>query len=150
MLGGYWSAYWYRGRVYGTEIARGLDVFALTPSPQMTENEIAAASLANQGGVFNPQQQFPVTWPDHPVVALAYLDQLQRSGAVAPDEVAGLRQALEAAKADVNGRRRNPALASQIDAQSASVRQGAAADAITAQREAALRKTLRGVVALLR
>ena len=91
ILGGYWSAYWYHGRIYGTEIARGLDVFALTPSPQMTENEIAAAMLADQGRVYNPQQQFPVTWPDHPVVALAYLDQLQRSGVVAPADVAPLR-----------------------------------------------------------
>ena len=39
------------GRIYGTEIARGLDVFALTPGPQMTENEIAAAALADQGGL---------------------------------------------------------------------------------------------------
>ena len=32
VLGGFWSAYYYRGRIYGTEIARGLDVLALTPS----------------------------------------------------------------------------------------------------------------------
>ena len=32
VLGGYWSSYWYGGRVYGTEIARGLDVLSLTPS----------------------------------------------------------------------------------------------------------------------
>ena len=31
-LGGYWSSYWYDGRIYATEIARGLDVFALQPS----------------------------------------------------------------------------------------------------------------------
>ena len=30
--GGYWSTYWYNGKIYGTEIARGLDVFALLPS----------------------------------------------------------------------------------------------------------------------
>jgi uncharacterized protein (DUF305 family) len=33
VLGGYWSTYWYGGRIYGTEIARGLDVFELQPSP---------------------------------------------------------------------------------------------------------------------
>ena len=27
ILGGYWSTYWYGGRIYGTEIARGLDVW---------------------------------------------------------------------------------------------------------------------------
>ena len=77
--GGYWSAYWYNGRIYATEIVRGLDVFALTSSEFLTENEIAAAELADEGGVFNPQQQFPVTWPAHPVVARAYVDQLMRS-----------------------------------------------------------------------
>ena len=60
VLGGYWSTYWYGGRIYGTEIARGLDVFELKPSPHLTANEIAAAKLADQGGTFNPQQQFPV------------------------------------------------------------------------------------------
>ena len=72
VLGGYWSTYWYNGRIYGTEIARGLDVLELSPSPQLTANEIAAAKLANQGRTFNPQQQYPVSWPDAPVVARAY------------------------------------------------------------------------------
>ncbi|HEX5083770.1 MAG TPA: hypothetical protein VFY40_17110, partial [Blastocatellia bacterium] len=31
ILGGYWSAYWYNGHIYASEIARGLDVFELTP-----------------------------------------------------------------------------------------------------------------------
>ncbi|MEO6359250.1 MAG: DUF305 domain-containing protein [Sphingomicrobium sp.] len=79
-LGGYWSAYYYRGRIYGTEIVRGLDVFALKPSAMLSANEIAAAALADQGGVFNPQQQYPVRWPAEPVVARAYMDQLRRAG----------------------------------------------------------------------
>ena len=62
ILGGYWSTYWYKGRIYGTEIARGLDVFKLVPSEFLSENEIAAAELADQGELFNPQQQFAVTW----------------------------------------------------------------------------------------
>jgi hypothetical protein len=49
VLGGFWSAYWYGGKVYGTEIARGLDVLALEPSEHLTANEIAAAALADQG-----------------------------------------------------------------------------------------------------
>jgi uncharacterized protein (DUF305 family) len=149
VLGGYWSAYWYHGRIYGTEIARGLDVFALTPSAQMTENEIAAASLADQGKTFNPQQQFPVSWPDHPVVALAYLDQLSRSGATMPGE-AGLRGALAAARSEIDARHRNPALAAQIDGLAKGVKAPAGADAATNGREDALRKTLSGIVAQLR
>ncbi|HKX54983.1 MAG TPA: hypothetical protein VJN01_02730, partial [Xanthomonadales bacterium] len=57
-LGGYWSVYWYQGHIYGTEIYRGLDVFKLLPSEFLSANEIAAAELANQGALFNPQQQF--------------------------------------------------------------------------------------------
>jgi hypothetical protein len=56
VLAGYWSSYWYDGFVYATEIQRGLDVFALQPSEFLSENEIAAAGLADQGGRFNPQQ----------------------------------------------------------------------------------------------
>ena len=53
ILGGFWSAYWHGDKVYGTEIVRGLDVLALTPSEHLSEHEIAAASLADQGGVLN-------------------------------------------------------------------------------------------------
>ena len=75
VLAGYWSTYWYGGRIYGTEIVRGIDVLKLLPSEHLTEAEIAAASLADQN-VFNPQQQFPVGWPAEPVIARAYLDQI--------------------------------------------------------------------------
>ncbi|UVI39722.1 DUF305 domain-containing protein [Qipengyuania spongiae] len=64
ITGGYWSAYWYDGRIYATEIARGLDVFALQPSEFLTAEEIAAAEAAQYpGDVFNPQTQTQVTWP---------------------------------------------------------------------------------------
>jgi uncharacterized protein (DUF305 family) len=64
VTGGYWSAYWYKGRIYATEISRGLDVFALTPSEFLTAEEIAAAEGAiYPGDVFNPQTQTQVTWP---------------------------------------------------------------------------------------
>lgn len=63
ITGGYWSAYWYKGRIYGTEITRGLDVFALEPSEFLSQTEIDAAVAADQGDTFNPQTQFPVTWP---------------------------------------------------------------------------------------
>ncbi|MGX7953662.1 DUF305 domain-containing protein [Tsuneonella sp. HG249] len=64
VTGGYWSAYWYMGRIYATEIARGIDVFALSPSEFLTAEEIAAAEAAQYpGDVFNPQTQTQVTWP---------------------------------------------------------------------------------------
>jgi uncharacterized protein (DUF305 family) len=80
VLGGYWSSYWYGDRIYATEIYRGLDVFELLPSEHLSANEIAAATLAMQGEVFNPQTQHRLTWPDTPAVAMAYVDQLVRSG----------------------------------------------------------------------
>lgn len=70
ITGGYWSAYWYNGRIYATEIARGLDVFALEPSEFLTAEEIAAAEAAQYpGDVFNPQTQTQVTWPEDVLAA---------------------------------------------------------------------------------
>ncbi len=70
VTGGYWSAYWYDGRIYATEITRGLDVFALEPSEFLTAEEIAAAEAAQYpGDVLNPQTQTQVTWPADLVAA---------------------------------------------------------------------------------
>src|SRR5262250_2266823 len=43
VLGGEWSVYWYNGYIYGSEIVRGLDIFELTPTDHLTQNEIDAA-----------------------------------------------------------------------------------------------------------
>ena len=77
MLGGYWSAYWYNGYIYGSEIARGLDVFRLRPSEFLTQNEIDAAASVRLP-VWNPQNQQRITWPATFVVARAYVDGLMR------------------------------------------------------------------------
>ena len=78
ILGGQWSAYWYNGYVYGSEIARGLDVFELTPTKFLTQNEIDAAR-AVQVAELNVQNQQKLEWPATLVVAKAYLDQIERS-----------------------------------------------------------------------
>jgi hypothetical protein len=83
MLGGYWSTYWFDGYIYGAEIARGLDIFGLTPSDHLTANEIEAALLAEYGG-FNTQAQPRVTWPAATPVARAYLDQMARNEGIDP------------------------------------------------------------------
>jgi len=66
--GGYWSTYYYEGKIYGTEIARGIDVFQMTPSQFITQKEIDMAAKAyptvGDKRLFNPQQQFPLTWPE--------------------------------------------------------------------------------------
>lgn len=113
--GGYWSAYFYNGHIYGTEIVRGLDVFALTPSEHLSESEIASAGLANQGGAFNPQQQFPVRWPAEPVVARAYLDQLQRAGALPEALFISLADALDEAERVLNSGAASAELAGRLE-----------------------------------
>jgi uncharacterized protein (DUF305 family) len=149
VLGGYWSTYWYNGRIYGTEIARGLDVLELKPSAFLTENEIAAAALANQGALFNPQQQFPVTWPSHPVVALAYVDQLARTQSLSADVLADLRSTLAQAKTRFAKKGRDLPLAAKVEALSARMGRPSR-DAATAQRMVALREVLGGIAATLR
>ncbi|HSJ78023.1 MAG TPA: hypothetical protein VK913_04730, partial [Erythrobacter sp.] len=58
------------GHIYGTEITRGVDVFALEPSEFLTEAEIAAAKAATyEGGLFNPQTQTRVTWDEDVIEA---------------------------------------------------------------------------------
>jgi hypothetical protein len=91
--GGSWSAYWYNGHIYSSEIARGLDIFELTPSAWLTANELAAARSARLE-VLNVQSQPRYEWPASFAVARAYLDQLERSRGLAPDRIAALRRAL--------------------------------------------------------
>ncbi len=97
ILGGDWSAYWYNGYIYGSEIARGLDVFKLIPSKFLTQNEIDAASLV-QVSELNVQNQQKITWPSKLPVALAYLDQLGRSQALSSSRIADLNKAIARAQ----------------------------------------------------
>ncbi|WP_323760623.1 hypothetical protein [Maricaulis sp.] len=94
-VGGYWAAYWHNGRVWAPEIARGLDVFRLQPSAYLTANEVAAAELIRFDEA-NTQTQLHITWPDEPVVARAYLDQLTRSGALDQAALAMVRDTVDA------------------------------------------------------
>jgi hypothetical protein len=94
ILGGYWSAYWYNGQIYASEIARGIDVFRLIPSEWLSKNEIEAARQASAADL-NVQQQHRVTWPASSVVALAYVDQLTRNRAIQPARADTIRTTLE-------------------------------------------------------
>ncbi|MGB7847829.1 MAG: hypothetical protein WBL63_19610 [Candidatus Acidiferrum sp.] len=97
VLGGEWSAYWYNGHIYGSEIARGLDVFELTPTKFLTQNEIDAAKAVRMADL-NVQNQQKIAWPAKLVVAKAYLDQLSRSQALPPDRIAALLKAIQSAE----------------------------------------------------
>ena len=98
VLGGDWSGYWYNGYIYGSEIARGLDVFELTPTKFLTQNEIDAAK-AVQVPDLNVQDQQKLEWPAKLVVAKAYVDQLERSQALPADRIVALRTAIDTAEA---------------------------------------------------
>jgi len=147
ITGGYWSTYWYNGHIYGTEISRGLDVFALQSSDYLTENEIAAASLPELNGIVNAQTQEIVDWPAVPVVARAYMDQLQRENRITTSQAGELGDALERAEALLgggNGNRRSIARALNNLAEDFSDVAGNF-DGISGVRYASLAETLEGI-----
>jgi hypothetical protein len=97
VLGGEWAAYWYNGYIYGSEIARGLDVFELTPTKFLTQNEIDAAKAVRVPEL-NVQNQQKIEWPAQLVVAKAYVDQLSRSQALPADQLAALKKTIQSAE----------------------------------------------------
>jgi hypothetical protein len=105
---GSWSAYWYNGYIVSSEIARGLDIFELTPSALLSQNEIDAAKLIHVD-YLNPQDQQRLVWPASFAVARAYLDQLERSNGLAAAELAAARAALAGAEG-TSGQGRKDAL----------------------------------------
>jgi hypothetical protein len=80
-MGGQWSTYYYNGYIYGSEIARGTDVFKLVPTKFLTQDEIAAAAQINLPEL-NVQNQPHIDYPMTLVTAKAYLDQLSRGTSV--------------------------------------------------------------------
>ena len=104
ILGGHWSAYWYNGHIYASEIARGLDIFELSPSEFLTQNEIDAAKTVRMAEL-NVQNQQRIEWPARLVVAKAYLDQLERSQALPSDQIAAVRNAIQSAESSHLNRR---------------------------------------------
>jgi len=150
ITGGFWSAYYYGGRIYGTEIVRGLDVLELLPSDYLTENELAAAALADDGGVFNPQQQFPVSWPTVPAVAMAYVDQLERTEAIERGTANDLTRALRRAGSRLEDGRSDADLAGRIAALAAGLAPGDGNDPLGRARIAALGGALDDIAARLR
>ncbi|MFL5575696.1 MAG: LVIVD repeat-containing protein [Gemmatimonadaceae bacterium] len=97
VIGGYWGGYYYNGYIYGSEIARGLDVFELTPSADLTQNEIDAAKLVRFDRL-NPQSQPKLVWPAAFPVARAYLDQLVRGHGLPEARTSAIARALTAAE----------------------------------------------------
>jgi hypothetical protein len=145
ITGGFWSAYWYNGNIYASEIARGLDVFKLLPSEYLSQNEIDAAMLVHTNE-FNAQHQQRITWPARSVVARAYLDQLARSKGILPARAQAVKSALERAdKIRSSGDKEATAVTEALNSLAAALETDAgSASPADASRLRALASTVRG------
>ena len=143
IMAGHWSTYWHNGHIYGAEIARGLDVLRLVPSEHLSPAEIDAAA-AIDADIVNAQYQRQFVWPAEPVVAHAYVDQLERDGALEAGEVQALRDALDGADAKLHDGETDPATIARLGELAASLE--ASADGVsgpTRDRMASLAGVLR-------
>ena len=138
--GGYWSVYWFNGRLYGAEISRGIDVFRLTPSEHLSAAEIAAAESVMMNE-FNAQLQPTVEWAPTRDVAQAYLDQMTRANRILTDRANEIQNALdtEASAATLNS------LAAEMEADVVQMELGELGG--DAERMAKLAAVLRGMAA---
>lgn len=133
VLGGFWSGYWYNGNVYGGEIARGMDVLGLTPTDQLSQNEIEAAETVRLDE-HNPMSERRITWdPSFPVVR-AHRDQLVRADGLTDNERTRVDAAIDRAERFQSGPKKRAAIAN-LEATANSLRspdQQALADAMRA------------------
>ncbi|HLR31228.1 MAG TPA: hypothetical protein VK074_01980, partial [Fodinibius sp.] len=113
-MGGSWSVYWYNGAIVSSEIARGLDIFKLEPSPYLTENEIAAANTVKFDQL-NPQGQPKYDWPSTFSLAKAYLDQIERNEGLTAERIIAARQQLAEAETTSDDVRKNEILSELAD-----------------------------------
>jgi hypothetical protein len=96
-MGGSWSVYWYNGVMVSSEIARGLDIFELTPSPFISQDEIDAAKSVKLT-YLNVQGQPKFVWPASFALSRSYLDQLERGNGQSAEKIAAARKGLAAAE----------------------------------------------------
>jgi hypothetical protein len=148
VIGGYWSTYWFNGYVYGSEIARGLDVLRLLPSEYLSPDELAAANLV-KFQEFNAQHQPKLTWPASFVVAKAYLDQLVRSKAVPAERAQAAKGLMDLAE-KATGAQRGRATAELTSMAQAYAKQAGSAGVQDAKRLRALAETIQARLAELR
>jgi hypothetical protein len=81
------------GYIYGSEIAGGVDVFRMTPSKFLTQEEIDASNQVHLD-ILNVQSQPKIVWPQNPIVGKAYVAQLERSAALPAARTASLKAAI--------------------------------------------------------
>jgi len=113
--GGTWSVYWYNGKIVSSEISRGLDVFELTPSQFISQNEIDAAKSVHYD-YLNTQGQPHFTFAPSFALARAYVDQLERGNGLSAARISSVRSALQRAEGASGAARRTAltSLATQV------------------------------------
>jgi hypothetical protein len=107
--GGFWSSYWYNGYIVASEEQRGMDIFELTPSALLSQNEIDAAKSV-QFEQLNAQEQPKLVWPATFALARAYVDQLVRNNGLNASRTTAINGELNRAE-KMNGDARKQALA---------------------------------------
>jgi hypothetical protein len=114
VLSGYWSTYWYNGNVLGSEITRGFDSLALTPSAQLSANEIAAA-VEYQLPESNAQMQRKIVHTPSFAVTRAYIDQAERNGSLTGKALTEVRKHVDQAEQLAGTSADSRALVAQLD-----------------------------------
>jgi hypothetical protein len=131
---GTWSAYWYNGFLFGSEIGRGFDAYGLLESSQVSANEIIAASEW-QLGRFNAQHQPRVSHAPSFAVARSFRDQAVRAGTLSGELLAQVDKFVDRAEKY-----------SETHQQSAAVAQlNALANQLTSPQHATLQASLRAL-----
>jgi hypothetical protein len=108
-LGGFWSGYWYNGSIFGSEIARGVDAFELTPTDHLTQNEIDAANTIVLDE-HNAMSLRRFDWAPSATVVRAFADQAGRDG-LAEDTLRNVRRFVDRAEQFSSGPQARAAIA---------------------------------------
>lgn len=137
--GGFWSVYWYNGYIYGSEISRGVDVFRMTPSKFLTQEEIDASNQVHLD-ILNVQSQPKIVWPQNLIVGKAYVAQLERSGALPAARMASLKAAIAKVEAPGASRKDSSAIEAMGDALDKDAGKAKSADAARMKALAAILK----------
>jgi len=106
--GGYWSAYYYNGHVYGNEIFLGFDSFGLTASDLLSQDAIDAAGQV-QVDEFNAQAQEEIVWAPSFQVVRARIAPRAASGELDARELDRLEKFVDRAEQFSNGPQRKAA-----------------------------------------
>ena len=114
VFGGFWSTYWYNGETYGSELHRNFDVMGLTPTANVSANEIAAAREV-QWDRLNVQNQQRITWEPSFNVVRSYRDQLEREGNIDAETLRQVDKFVDRAE-DYEGRGMSSAASAQLRA----------------------------------